>query len=217
MLSSPELQTSYFTWMTRFVAVRWLPCVVLLMQLSIHCALAFKREEFGCRWRHQFIGSPCTVLMAVRVVLAAKHADEVVQSMVSFAGTFILATLWCVMIVANDRCFITIGASSTRPTLLDAGFSAILHTASGFVMTPVHMDFVPALSALLFFTRGSAVYLQFLLLRDGVTWSSDPNLWGLLVVLVTTALSCLAAVAMRYEVTKTNLKLFLYAVTHRTL
>ena len=207
-LSSPDLQSSYHNWLSQVPAVRYHPAIVLAMQLIIHLQLALKPEEVGCRWAPNLLALPSTIMLVVRLVLDGVRADMSMRSMASFASTAIIATYFAVMLAIKNTCYLSF-LSTDSPGLLLTAVQAVLHSAMGFIMSPIDMDYVPSLALLIFCTRGSAVYFQFLHLHNGFKMSSDPNLWGLLTVIVSSALTCLLGVAVRYNIANANLIAFI--------
>ena len=207
-LSSTDMQSYYHHWLNQCTAVRWHPIIVLVIHIIVHMQLALKPEELGCRWAPNLLALPSTIMLVVRLVLDGVRADMSMRSMASFASTAIIATYFAVMLAIKNTCYLSF-LSTDNPGLLLTAAQAVLHSAMGFIMSPIDMDYVPSLALLIFCTRGSAVYFQFLHLRDGFTSSSDPNLWGLLTVMIFTAVTCQVAVALRYKVAGANLALFI--------
>jgi hypothetical protein len=81
-----------------------------------------------------------------------------------------------------------------------------------FTLTPVCMRHVLLLAGACFLL-GIATYAQFLHLRGGYELSSsDPGLWGLLVVGFSSAAACLVGVAVRYRLARDNMISFLNSI-----
>ena len=211
--STKTAQTSYHHWLNELSSVKWQPRLALLVQLLFHFQLATKGAN-GCGWSHQLPSLVCSILMAARVILGALKAPYLVQSVASLAAHAVMAVTYATFLAIKDPCFNSIAGGSANQSLFDLATSVIIHNAVAFVLFPVCSRLVPVLTGQVFLA-GLSMGMQHLHMNGGYDLSvSDPNLWAVLVTILSSATGCLFAVVVRCRISQANMTRFIGSIKH---
>ena len=203
--------------MLRIPAVKWNPWLATLGQIGVHVQFA-KKSDIGCNgWLSQSLLSVITV--AAAGYLGGREwglFPPVVESSICLAIVTYGGILMTVMSAAGNLCFLnlfgdwTLGAGET--TVLAALLHGFMYGIFSYLMAMVDMVHLHSLTIAVMLTATTSMYLQFLYHSGGISLSSDPGLWGLLMTGLGTTLACQLASVMRYYIAQANMTSFLRSI-----
>ena len=117
------------------------------------------------------------------------------------------------MSAAGNLCFVNLFGDWTLGTGETTVLAGMLHAFTfgllNYAMAVVDMAHLHFMTIAVLLTTTASVYLQFLYHNGGISLSSDPGLWGLLMTGLGAAFACQLASMVRYFLAQQNMISFL--------